>query len=63
MQTGYPTIYKCSKCGSTNHGYTADMRLLCRNCGHSAGKQKNDWLQEEKKPRIYEHRADTIREF
>ena len=62
MKMGTPQIIKCSKCGSTNYGYTSDMRLMCRNCGHEEGKPKKDWMQREE-PKIYEHRNETVRKF
>lgn len=54
-------IIKCSECGSTHYGYTDDMRLLCRKCGHTDGKRK-DWRQSEQ-TKIYEHKPVRIREF
>ncbi len=55
-------IIKCSKCGSTRYGYTDDMRLLCRKCGHTDGKRKDDWrTSEDTKTYVYKHEA--IRKF
>ena len=61
MRNGMPQIIKCSKCGSTRYGYTHDMRLMCRSCGHEAGTPKKDWQSE--KTKIFEHRHEAVKEF
>ena len=62
MRNEMPQIIKCSKCGSTRYGYTCDMRLMCRSCGHEEGTPKKDWEQSEN-TKTYGYRHEIVKKF